>query len=64
MSARAYRLELYRDRAREWRWRLRAPNGEVMATGESHRRRSNARRAFDAMSRVVLARSVFVVIAS
>lgn len=35
-------LETYRDDAGQYRWRLRAANGQVMAQGESHSTRSNA----------------------
>lgn len=28
--------EIYEDEAGEWRWRLRAPNGEVVASGEGY----------------------------
>lgn len=38
-------LELYRDIRYEWRFRAVAGNGQVIATGESHKRRWNARRA-------------------
>lgn len=31
---------------REYRWRLKADNGEIIATGESHSRRIDAERAF------------------
>jgi uncharacterized protein YegP (UPF0339 family) len=36
------RFELYRDSAGEWRWRLRARNGEVVAeSGEGYKRRED-----------------------
>lgn len=38
-------IELYKDTDAQWRWRAIAPNGEIIATGESHKRRWNARRA-------------------
>lgn len=47
---RLYRFELYRDRKREWRWRLRAVNGRVLAdSGEGYRSRFSARRAISAL---------------
>lgn len=37
---------LYRDRKKEWRWRLKARNGRVIATsGEGYKRRGSARDA-------------------
>jgi len=35
-----YTFEFYRDRAKEWRWRLRASNGRIVAdSGEGYKRR-------------------------
>lgn len=39
------KLETYRDEAGEYRWRLKAGNGAVIAQGESHPDRTKARRA-------------------
>ena len=40
------KLEIYRDGRREWRWRLKASNGRIMADGgEGYRRLGSARRA-------------------
>lgn len=33
----------------EWRWRLRAANGEVVASGEGHRDERDVRRAVEAV---------------
>lgn len=42
----ADRLEIYRDGAGEWRWRLIAANGQIIASsGESFTRKWSARRA-------------------
>lgn len=41
------RVDFYEDEAGEWRWRLRGANGEIVATGEGHRDKQDARRAFD-----------------
>jgi len=39
------RFELFRDRADEWRWRLRHQNGNIVATsGEGYTRKHNARK--------------------
>ncbi len=41
-----WKFELYRDRALEWRWRLKAANGRIVAdSGEGYSTQSNARRA-------------------
>lgn len=40
------RFEVYQDRAGEWRWRLRAGNGQIVAdSGEGYATSSNARMA-------------------
>jgi uncharacterized protein YegP (UPF0339 family) len=41
-----YWIEFYRDRQRQYRWRLRHRNGRVVAcSGEGYRRRTDAQRA-------------------
>jgi len=55
------KLEIYRDAKREWRWRLRASNGRIVAdSGEGYRRRAAA---YEAVKRVrsILAGDVPVV---
>ena len=40
------KLQIYRDVRREWRWRLQASNGRILAdSGEGYRRRASARHA-------------------
>jgi uncharacterized protein YegP (UPF0339 family) len=39
-------VDIYRDQADEWRWRLKAGNGETVATGEGHGSHGDALRAF------------------
>lgn len=63
MIPRCYRLQLYRDRTGGHRWRLVAPNGQTMATGEAHPERSKARRAWRAIERAILGRTIRVVAA-
>lgn len=41
------RFEVYQDAAGEYRWRLVAGNGEVVASGEGHTRREDAERAVE-----------------
>ena len=41
-----WRFEIYQDAALQYRWRLKAPNGRIVAdSGEGYVSRSNARRA-------------------
>lgn len=41
-----FRLTIYRDRKREWRWRLKHKNGCIMAdSGEGYTRKPDAMRA-------------------
>jgi uncharacterized protein YegP (UPF0339 family) len=39
-------VEFYEDESGEWRWRLKAMNGQIIATGEGHTREADALRAF------------------
>lgn len=39
------RMEVYQDVSGSFRWRLKAGNNEIVATGEDHPRLANARRA-------------------
>jgi uncharacterized protein YegP (UPF0339 family) len=48
MAAKRPVVELYKDKGGEWRWRLKATNGQIIATsGEGYKSRSNADRAID-----------------
>ncbi len=38
-------VEVYRDEKGQWRWRAKAGNGEIIATGEAHTLRWSAKRA-------------------
>ena len=58
---RTAKLEIYRDAKREWRWRLRASNGRIVAdSGEGYRRRASMRRGIEC-ARVMLSSDVPVV---
>jgi len=40
------KIEIYKDEAGEWRWRLVAPNGQLIASsGEGFRRKWSAKRS-------------------
>ena len=55
------KLEIYRDARGEWRWRLRASNGRILAdSGEGYRRRASVRKAVECV-RSILADDVPVV---
>lgn len=48
MAAKRPVIEKYEDKAGEWRWRLKATNGKIIATsGEGYNSKSNADRAID-----------------
>lgn len=55
----AMRIELYQDNAGQWRWRICARNGNIMADGaEGYATRSNARRALRSLAKVDLSKLV------
>ena len=55
------KLEIYRDGRSEWRWRLRAANGRIVAdSGEGYRRRASLLRGIEC-ARVMLSGDVSVV---
>ena len=55
------KLEIYRDAKREWRWRLRASNGRIVADGgEGYRRKASMLRGIEC-ARVMLSDDVSVV---
>lgn len=39
------RVQIYRDKAGQFRWRRKAPNGEIISSGESHRYKHDAFRS-------------------
>ena len=45
MKTNVAKLEFYENEAGEWRWRAKAKNGEIVATGEAHTRARDAKRA-------------------
>ena len=40
-------VEFYQDVQGDWRWRLYADNGEIVASGEAHESERDAQRAFE-----------------
>ena len=47
----AGKFELYQDKAGEWRFRLKAGNGEVIATGQGYASKSGALNGIDSIRR-------------
>lgn len=47
----AGKFELYQDKAGEWRFRLKAGNGEVIATGQGYSSKSGALNGIDSIRR-------------
>jgi uncharacterized protein YegP (UPF0339 family) len=47
----AAKFEIYEDRAHQWRFRLKAGNGEIVATGESYPSKQGAKRGCEAVKR-------------
>ena len=47
----AGKFELYQDKAGEWRFRLKAGNGEVIATGQGYSSKAGAMNGIDSIRR-------------
>jgi len=45
----AGKFEVYQDNAKKWRFRLKAGNGEIVATGEAYESREGARKGCEAV---------------
>jgi len=54
----AAKFEVYEDRSGGFRFRLKAANGEVVATGESYTTRSGAREGCEAVKRAAEVASI------
>lgn len=46
------RFQIYRTRTKQYRWRLRAANGEIIAHGESYKRKADCLNAMRLMQAV------------
>ena len=47
-------VEFYRDKKRDWRWRIRATNRKILAdSGEGYRRRADAVRGLDRVRKIL-----------
>lgn len=47
----AGKFEIYKDKAGKFRWRLKAGNGEIVASGESYEGLSGAKKGVEAVQR-------------
>lgn len=47
----AGKFELYKDKAGKWRFRLKAGNGQVIATGEAYESKSAAQNGIESIKR-------------
>lgn len=47
----AAKFEIYEDSNEEWRFNLKAPNGEIIAASEGYSSKQNARKGVDAVRR-------------
>ena len=50
------KFEIYQDNAKEYRWRLKAANGEILATaGEGYKAKADAQRGIDLVKKEMVA---------
>jgi uncharacterized protein YegP (UPF0339 family) len=56
-------FEVYKDKAGQWRFRLKAANGETVASGESYPTEANAERGCEAVKRAAAEADIKVVAA-
>jgi uncharacterized protein YegP (UPF0339 family) len=47
----AGKFEVYEDKSGQYRWRLKAGNGEIVASGESYKTKSGAKEGCEAVKR-------------
>jgi hypothetical protein len=47
----AYRFEIYKDKAGEFRFRFKAPNGETMCSSEGYAQKSSAKSAIESIKK-------------
>jgi uncharacterized protein YegP (UPF0339 family) len=49
----AYKFEVYKDKAGEFRFRFKAPNGEAMFSGEGYKQKASAMKAIESIKKNV-----------
>lgn len=55
------KYEIYEDEAGEWRWRLKAANSKIVASGEGYKTQGGAIRGVDANRRAAIRAKVVTV---
>jgi uncharacterized protein YegP (UPF0339 family) len=48
-----YKFELYKDKANEFRFHFKAPNGQVMFSGEGYKKKQGALKAIESIQKNV-----------
>lgn len=43
------KYEIYKDAAQKFRWRLKAPNGEIIATGEAYESKDSCKKGIESV---------------
>ena len=49
MSERMPKFEIYKDVAEKFRWRLKAPNGEIIASGEAYESKDSCKNGIESV---------------
>ena len=49
----AYKFEVYKDKKGEYRFRFRAPNGQLMFSGEGYKQKLSATKAIESIKKNV-----------
>ena len=47
------RYDVFKDKSGEWRWRVKAANGEILAQSEAYTRKEDAIRGIEALQNAV-----------
>jgi uncharacterized protein YegP (UPF0339 family) len=54
----AYKFEVYKDKKGEYRFRFRAPNGQLMFSGEGYKQKLSAKKAIESIKKNVGAAAI------
>ncbi len=54
----AGKFEVYEDKAKKFRWRLKAGNGEIVASGEAYNTKQAAKKGCEAVQRAAAGANV------
>lgn len=46
-------IEIFKDKAKEWRFRIKSPNGEIVAQSEGYKRKVDAVNGVQALARIL-----------